>query len=429
MIDKPLAYRMRPEVLSEVLGQEKIISFLEKLIASESLLSMIFYGQPGTGKTTLARAFCKTYNINCISLNATIDNKSKMEEAFMEAIRFSPSIVIIDEIHRMDKGKQDILLPHLENGDFYLIGCTTANPLISINPAIRSRCRLLETESLSQQNVLEGLKRAVESPKGLDNRKKFSLDALTYLAKISSGDMRFAYNQLEAIALSYSKDHLITLEDAKEIANTPNYLSDKDEDNHYDTVSAFQKSIRGSEVDAAIYYLAKLLKTGDLEGTIRRLLVTAYEDVSLANPAAVDRCYHACQVAREVGLPEAQIPLSFTVCELALSPKSKATTLAIEKASDMVDEAPIQVRDYLRFTRANVLEKDAYPYNDWETLDYLEYLPEDLVGTTFYQIDEKRTGKYEKNLDEYWKTHHHPRVAGVENARRLAQSEKSRKKS
>ncbi len=429
MIDKPLAYRMRPEVLSEVLGQEKIISFLEKLIASESLLSMIFYGQPGTGKTTLARAFCKTYNINCISLNATIDNKSKMEEAFMEAIRFSPSIVIIDEIHRMDKGKQDILLPHLENGDFYLIGCTTANPLISINPAIRSRCRLLETEPLSEENVLQGLKKAIESPKGLDNRKKFSLDALTYLAKISSGDMRFAYNQLEAIALSYSKDHLITLEDAKEIANTPNYLSDKDEDNHYDTVSAFQKSIRGSEVDAAIYYLAKLLKTGDLEGTIRRLLVTAYEDVSLANPAAVDRCYHACQVAREVGLPEAQIPLSFTVCELALSPKSKATTLAIEKASDMVDEAPIQVRDYLRFTRANVLEKDAYPYNEWETLDYLEYLPEDLVGTTFYQIDEKRTGKYEKNLDEYWKTHHHPRVAGVENARRLAQSEKSRKKS
>ena len=255
MIDKPLAYRMRPEVLSEVLGQEKIISFLEKLISSESLLSMIFYGQPGTGKTTLARAFCKTYNINCISLNATIDNKSKMEDAFLEAIRFSPSIVIIDEIHRMDKGKQDILLPHLENGDFYLIGCTTANPLISINPAIRSRCRLLETESLSQQNVLQGLKRAIESPKGLDNRKKFSMDALTYLAKISSGDMRFAYNQLEAIALSYSKDHLITLEDAQEIANTPNYLADKDEDNHYDTVSAFQKSIRGSEVDAAIYIL------------------------------------------------------------------------------------------------------------------------------------------------------------------------------
>lgn len=429
MIDKPLAYRMRPDVLSEVLGQEKIISFLEKLIASESLLSMIFYGQPGTGKTTLARAFCKTYNINCISLNATIDNKNKMEEAFMEAIRFSPSIVIIDEIHRMDKGKQDILLPHLENGDFYLIGCTTANPLISINPAIRSRCRLLETEPLSQQNVLEGLKRAVESPKGLDHRKKFSLDALTYLARISSGDMRFAYNQLEAIALSYSKDHLITLEDAKEIANTPNYLSDKDEDNHYDTVSAFQKSIRGSEVDAAIYYLAKLLKTGDLEGTIRRLLVTAYEDVALANPAAVDRCYHACQVAREVGLPEAQIPLSFTVCELALSPKSKSATLAIEKASAMVDESPIQVRDYLRLTRANVLEKDAYPYNEWETLDYLEYLPDDLVGTTFYHIDEKRTGKYEKNLDEYWKAHHHPRVVGVENARHLAQSEKSKKKS
>ena len=417
MIEKPLAYRMRPENLSEVLGQVKIKNFLQKLIDSESLLSMIFYGPPGTGKTTLARAFGKTYNINTISLNAVMDNKTKMEQAFDEAIRFYPSIVIIDEIHRMDKGKQDILLPHLENGDFYLIGCTTANPLISLNPAIRSRCRLLETESLTEVEVNEGLNRAIHSPKGLSDRRKFDAGVTDYLARISAGDMRFAYNQLEAVALSFSINHTITLDDAKEIASTPNYLSDKDEDEHYDTVSAFQKSIRGSEPDAAIYYLAKLLKSGDLEGIIRRLTVTAYEDIGLANPAAVDRCYHACQVAREVGLPEAQIPLGFTVLELALSPKSKSAALAIEKATGMVDEKPIRVRDYLRLTRANVNPEDAYPYEEWDTLDYLEYLPDEMIGTHFYEIDESRTGKYEKNLDEYWKLHQHQRYIGVRNAR------------
>ncbi len=424
MIDKPLAYRMRPETLQEVLGQNKIKNFLNKLIESQSLLSMVFYGPPGTGKTTLAKAFGKTYGINTISLNAVIDNKSKMEQAFDEAIRFYPSIVIIDEIHRMDKGKQDILLPHLENGDFYLIGCTTANPLISLNPAIRSRCRLLETESLSESQVLEGLNRAVHSPNGLSDKRKFSPDSLSYLARISAGDMRFAYNQFEAVALSFSSTHEITLDDAKEIANTPNYLSDKDEDEHYDTVSAFQKSIRGSEPDAAIYYLAKLLKSGDLEGIIRRLTVTAYEDIGLANPAAVDRCYHACQVAREVGLPEAQIPLGFTVLELALSPKSKSAALAIEKASGMVDDKPIRVRDYLRLTRANVDSKDAYPYEEWDTLDYLEYLPDEMLGVKFYEIDESRTGKYEKNLDDYWKQHQHKRYVGVNNAREEAKKNK-----
>jgi putative ATPase len=427
MIEKPLAYRMRPEVLDEVIGQERIKSFLKKLIESNSLLSMIFYGPPGTGKTTLARAFGKTYNINTISLNAVIDNKSKMEQAFEEAIRFSPSIVIIDEIHRMDKGKQDILLPHLENGDFYLIGCTTANPLISLNPAIRSRCRLLETESLNEDQIQQGLERAITSQKGLSGRKSFSPEAISHLARISGGDLRFAYNQLEAIALGYSSSHTITLEDAKEIANMPNYLSDKDEDEHYDTVSAFQKSIRGSEVDAAIYYLAKLLKSGDLEGTIRRLEVLAYEDIGLGNPAAVDRCYHACEVARNVGMPEAQIPLSFTVCDLALSPKSKSTTLAIEAAMECVDDKPIRVRDYLRFTRANVQDEDLYPYNEWSTLDYLEYLPEELVGTTFYQCDENRTGKYEMNLSEYWKAHEHKRYPSVREARIAASQNKKRK--
>ena len=424
MIDKPLAFRMRPETLDEVLGQEKVKAFLARLIDSGSLLSMVFYGPPGTGKTTIAKAFAKTYGINSISLNAVLDNKAKMEQSFEEAMRFAPSIVIIDEIHRMDKGKQDILLPHLENGDFYLIGCTTANPLISLNPAIRSRCRLLETSSLSQEDVFTGLKRATTSPKGLDGKKQFDEEALHYLARISAGDMRFAYNQLEAVALSYSSGHLINLEDTKEIASMPNYLSDKDDDEHYDTVSAFQKSIRGSQPDAAIYYLAKLLKSGDLEGIIRRLTVTAYEDIGLANPAAVDRCYHACQVAREVGLPEASLPLSFTVLDLTLSPKSKSAATAIEEASAIIDDKPLRVRDYLRLSRANVSHQDAYPYTEWDTQEYLEYLPEEMVGKKFYQMDEDRTGKYERNLNDYWKQRSHPRYPSVRQARIHAKEKK-----
>lgn len=418
MFDKPLAFRMRPSNLNEVLGQNKIKSFLSNLIENNALVSMVFYGPPGTGKTTLAKAFANSCKCHFYNLNAVLDNKGKMEEVFSEAIRFFPSIVIIDEIHRMDKGKQDLLLPHLENGDFYLIGCTTANPLISLNPAIRSRTRLLETEPLSSNDILTALKRAVSSSNGLDNRRQFKEEALEYLSRISGGDLRFAYNQLEAISFSYPSSHIIDEEDVKSIITIPNYLSDKDEDEHYNTVSAFQKSIRGSEIDAAIYYLAKLLKSGDLEGTIRRLLVTAYEDIGLANPAAVDRCYHACEVAKEVGLPEAMIPLGFTVVELAGSPKSKSACLAIEKAMDTVSDQPLQVKDYLRFTRANVSDGNSYPYDDPKVWKYLEYLPDEIKDIVFYKPE--LSGKYERALAEYKKMNDVERTSDMMEAKRRA---------
>lgn len=418
MFDKPLAFQMRPNTMDEVLGQTKIKSFLSNLIDNNALVSMVFYGPPGTGKTTLAKAFSNSCKCHSFSLNAVLDNKSRMEEVFQEAIRFFPSIVIIDEIHRMDKGKQDLLLPHLENGDFYLIGCTTANPLISLNPAIRSRTRLLETEPLSSDDILIALKRAIVSKKGLDNRRRFNYSALVYLSRISGGDLRFAYNQLEAISFSYPSSHEIDEEDVKSIVTIPNYLSDKDEDEHYNTVSAFQKSIRGSEIDAALYYLAKLLKSGDLEGTIRRLLVTAYEDIGLANPAAVDRCYHACEVAKDVGLPEAMIPLGFTVVELAGSPKSKSACLAIEKAMDTVSDKPLQVKDYLKFTRANVEDGYSYPYDDSKVWKYLEYLPDELNDIVFYEPE--YTGKYEKAMAEYRKANEVKRTSNMMEAKRRA---------
>lgn len=425
MIDKPLAYRMRPNKLEGIIGQKKIVSFLNNLVSNQVLLSMIFYGNPGTGKTTLAKAFANTLNVYSIVLNAVMDNKAKMEKAFDEAIRFSPSIVIIDEIHRLDKGKQDLLLPHLENGDFFLIGCTTANPLISINPAIRSRTRLLETEPLTSDDIYIGLNRAITSSNGLNNTRKFEDEALRYISKISSGDLRFAYNQLEAISFSYPSSHLITLEDAKTIANIPNYLSDKDENEHYNTVSAFQKSIRGSDVNASIYYLAKLLKSGDLEGLIRRLKVTAYEDVGLANPQAVDRCYNACQVALDVGLPEAMIPLAFSVVELALSPKSKSACSAIENAMGNISEEPLDVRDYLKLNQPNISEDDSYPYDDSDVWELLKYLPKELDGVKFYNPE--TTGKYEKALAEnYERLNKINKTDDMKEAKRLARIKRSK---
>lgn len=419
MINKPLAYRMRPQTLEDVIGQTKIISFLKTLILNHALVSMVFYGPPGTGKTTLAKAFGKSFGINTISLNAVSDNKQVMQSAFEEAIRFEPSIVIIDEIHRLDKAKQDLLLPHLENGDFFLIGCTTANPLISLNPAIRSRTKLLETVSLTKEEIKEGIIRAIKAKEGLNSQSDFSIEAIDYLASISGGDMRFALNQLEVISLSYTKSHHVTLDDAKLISSAPNYLADLDGNEHYDTVSAFQKSIRGRDVDAAIYYLAKLLKAGDLEGCIRRLMVLAYEDIGLANPQAVDRCYQACQVALSVGLPEAMIPLGFSVIELALSPHSRSAAEAIEDAMSSVDEKPIRVKSYLRYNQPNVKTEDSYPYNSPDVWMHLEYLPEDIQGESFYHP--KTTGKYERALkEEYEKLKAIQRTGNMQEAKLLA---------
>jgi len=422
-MNKPLAYRMRPKDLDGVLGQTKLVSFLRNLLENDALLSMVFYGPPGTGKTTIAEAFARSCHANSVRLNAVTDNKARMEQAFGEAIRFSPSIVIIDEIHRLDKAKQDLLLPHLENGDFYLIGCTTANPLISLNPAIRSRARLLETIPLTKAEILSGLKKAVRAPEGLDSRRNFDEGALEYLAGIAGGDLRFAYNQLEAVALSYPASHTITAEDAKSVSPSANYYADRDGDEHYDTVSALQKSIRGSDVNAALYYLGKLLKSGDLEGLVRRLIVTAYEDVGLGNPPAVDRCYNACQTALMVGLPEAQIPLAFTVVDLALSPKSKSATLAIEDVMAQIDESPVQVRSYLKLKRVGVPEPEAYDYSDPVLWRHLVYLPEGLEDKVFYRP--WTSGKYERALKEQYEKYSSLKKAdSVPEARILAQEEK-----
>ena len=325
-MQQPLAFRIRPNSIEEIIGQEHLIgknSILYNSIKEKIPLSFILYGTPGTGKTTIAIAYASSIHLPYISLNAVTSNKKDLEDAINLAKKNPPYILIIDEVHRINKDKQDILLPFIEDGTIYLIGATTANPYISINKAIRSRTHLLEVKKLSYDEIVLGLKNAISSPKGLNNSIKVDDEILTYIAKSSNGDFRFALNYLEIISLSF-KNEEITLDKVKSIVKVTNIQLDKNEDDHYNAVSALQKSIRGSDVNASLYYLARLCAANDLDSIARRLLVTAYEDIGLANPNLCMRTKIAIDSAKEVGFPEAVIPLGDVVIELALSPKSKA---------------------------------------------------------------------------------------------------------
>ncbi len=293
--NQPLAYRMRPQSIEEILGQEHITGkgrLLRRMVDARKLSSMILYGPPGTGKTSIARAIAGSTDTSFKMLNAVVNNKKDMEIAVEEAKISGQLIVIMDEVHRLDKTKQDFLLPHLEKGLIILIGATTANPYHAINPAIRSRSQIFELRPLSEENVKTALKRAVENKENGLGKMPIAVDeeALNHLATASGGDLRAALNALELASLSTPQNENgeipITLEAAEECIQKKSFTHDKDGDGHYDVLSAFQKSIRGSDVDAALHYLARLVEAGDLVSIGRRLIVTAYEDIGLANPQA-----------------------------------------------------------------------------------------------------------------------------------------------
>lgn len=402
-MNAPLAYRVRPHTLDDIIGQKHLVGedgFLRHLVEANTLVSMIFYGPPGSGKTTLAEAFSRSMDAHLIKLNAVTSNKKEMEAAIEESRLFPHPIIIMDEVHRLSKDKQDLLLPFIESGTIYLIGATTANPYIAINPAIRSRCHLLEVKPLTQKEIIEGIHRVIELPNGLNNMYTFSDEAVATIARLASGDMRFAMNLVEVATLGSKKMH-IEKSDIDAITKIPNYLMDQDENGHYDAVSALQKSIRGSDVDAALYYLARLCAAGDLESIERRLLVTAYEDIGLANPQAVTRCATALESARKVGFPEAVIPLGFTVCDLALSPKSKVACNAIHKAMDVATSSPLDVMDYLKLTPVNVQEEDKYPYDRPDIWEKIQYLPELIKNMQFYEPSDHSS--YERALNENYR--------------------------
>ena len=399
----PLAFSARPKSLDEVIGQKHLVgkdSFLMKSVEKKIPFSMIFFGPPGTGKTTIAEAYAKSLNIHFVSLNAVTANKKDLEMAVDEAKIWRPCILIMDEVHRLDKTKQDYLLPYVENGTFTLIGATTANPYVSLSRAIRSRCKILEVYSLKDEDIVEGLRRAISLPEGLDGKASFTDDALAFIAKLSGGDMRFALNILEESYVQFGDEGKIGLKEVQSINSVPNYAMDKDEEEHYDSVSALQKSIRGQDVDAALYYLARLCIAGDLDSIKRRLLVTAYEDIGLGNPNAVMRAQMAIMAAEQVGFPEAVIPLGDAVIDLCLSPHSRAGDESISEAMRFAESQPFRVQDYLKLTPVSLKEEDKYPYDRPDLWKHIQYLPDEFADMQFYKP--QNVSMYEKTLNQYY---------------------------
>ena len=401
-IMKPLAFRLRPKRISDIIGQSHLVGengVLTNSINTHTMMSVIFYGEPGCGKTTISEAYANSMNVHYVKLNAATCNKKDIEDAIAEAKLFKETFIILDEVHRLNKDKQDILLPYIEDGTVYLLGCTTQNPYMVINKAIRSRCYLLEVKPLTNEEIVIGLRRAIESKDGLNKSLEISDEGLEYIAKMTAGDMRYALNFLDVINIS-KKSKKVELKEIKEILKVPNWQMDEDENEHYDSVSALQKSIRGSDVDAALYYLARLCIVEDLQSIKRRLLVIAYEDIGLANPQAVDRVHNAIAAAEAVGFPEAIIPLGFAICDLALSPKSKAANNSIHKAIDFAKEHPMDVQDYLKLTPVNVQDEDKYPYDRPDLWAKIQYLPELIKNERFFEMNENTSSSYEKALNE-----------------------------
>ena len=389
-----LANKMRPKNLDEVIGQKHLIGkdkVLTNLVSHNKIFSMILYGRPGIGKTSIASALINELNIRSKFLNAATNNKADFDIAIEEAKMYGEMILVIDEIHRMNKDKQDILLPHIESGLIILIGLTTSNPYHKINPAIRSRCVIYELKELEEKDIIEGLKRAEKYLPDL----KIDDETLKYIALLSSGDFRSALNTLEITY--YACNHgSITIDDVKKINNKPVFFHDKNEDGHYEVLSAFQKSIRGSDVDAALHYLARLIVAGDLDSIYRRMSVIAYEDIGLANPGIGPKVMAAIEAAELVGLPEARIPLAEVVTEMALSPKSNSTLLAIDAAISDINKG------LSGHIPKHIIEGSpdyVYPHNFKNDYVYQEYLPDKLKNKKYYI---KKDNKYEVNLNRIY---------------------------
>jgi len=307
------------------------------------------------------------------------------------------NIVIVDEIHRLNKDKQDLFLSFVEDNKFILIGLTTQNPYFSINPALRSRVLLLECKPLDNQQIIDFLKLTVKSEKGLANKYKVDDKTLEFIAQKANGDLRLALNFLEMGSM-LSDTNEITIESLAENLSKSALINDKDGDGIYDLMSAFQKSIRGSDVQAALYYLGLLISADDLDALERRLIVTAYEDIGLANPAVVQKTLNAINCSRLVGFPEARIILANVVIELALSPKSKSAILAIDKVLDQIKKQAYPMPGYLKLTPVNMAEEEKYDYGGYDYWHKIQYLPSQLKDIEFYKPWD--TSKYERMLKE-----------------------------
>ncbi|MCI6931594.1 MAG: replication-associated recombination protein A [Tenericutes bacterium] len=387
-----LANDIRPIKLNDVYGQNHLIGegkILTNLVKNKKLFSMIFYGNPGCGKTSIANALVNELNMPYRMLNAVMNKKTDFDIVIEEAKMNGQMILIIDEIHRMNKDKQDILLPYLENGKIIMIGLTTSNPYHSINPAIRSRCQIFEVKSLKPEDIVKILIKAKDNLEGI----QIDNNCLNIISSSSNGDVRSALNLLE-MAYYSSTDHIITEDVLKSINAKPIIYIDKNDDNYYNSISALQKSIRGSDVDAAVYYLGVLLEAQDLDIIFRRLSVIAYEDIGLANPSIGPKLDAAINAATRVGFPECIIPLSEIVIEMALSPKSNSAYLAIDKALTTIRTKNCgSVPKHIHTNSKDYL----YPHNYKNSWVKQQYLPDNIKNEKFYY---PKNNAYENNLNK-----------------------------
>lgn len=401
-MEKPLALKLAPNNLDEVIGQTHLIGkdkVLTNLANNKKIFSMILYGRPGIGKTSIVNALVKQLGVKYRFLNATINNKHDFDVVVEEAKMYDGMVLIMDEIHRLNKDKQDLLLPQLESGLITLIGLTTSNPFHAINPAIRSRCQLFELLPLTDEDIVKGLQRAVKSEylSGIE----IDDESIDYIAKVSNTDLRYAYNLLE-VAYYSTSDKKVNLEVLKKINNKPAFFHDKNEDGHYDVLSAFQKSIRGSDVDAALHYLARLIEAGDLDSIYRRMSVICYEDIGLANPSMGPKVMAAIHASELLGLPEARIPLAEVVVELALSPKSNSSHLALDKAIEDVKTGRCgNVPNHIKTSSPDY----KYPHDYPNHYVVQQYLPDNLKNKKYYipcdnSKNEKVLKQIKENLDK-----------------------------
>ena len=423
--EAPLASRMRPTTLEEVVGQEHIIGkgkLLYRAIKADKLSSVLFYGPPGTGKTTLAKVIAHTTSAEFMQINATSAGKKDMEEVVQNAknnagMYGKKTILFVDEIHRFNKGQQDYLLPFVEDGTIILIGATTENPYFEVNGALLSRSIIFELKPLSVENIMTLLRQAInDKEKGLGAYDAvMNEETMELLAQISDGDARMALNAVELSVLSTDRSEdgkiHITREIIEECIQKRVVRYDKTGSNHYDTISAFIKSMRGSDPDAAIYYLARMLYAGeDIKFIARRIMICASEDVSNADPMALVVATSASQAIERVGMPEAQIILAQAASYVASAPKSNSAVNAISAAMETVKNESIStIPPHLQDAHYKSAEKLGHGIGYKYAHDYpnhyvkQQYLPDELVGRTFYEPTEQG---YEKKIKEYFERIH-----------------------
>ena len=420
--ESPLASRLRPTTLDEVVGQQHIVGkdkLLYRAIKADKLSSIIFYGPPGTGKTTLAKVIANTTSAEFMQINATSAGKKDMEEVVAAAknnqgMYGKKTILFIDEIHRFNKGQQDYLLPFVEDGTIILIGATTENPYFEVNPALLSRSVIFELKKLSTDDIRTLLLRAVnDTEKGMGSyHAQVDDDALEFLADMANGDARAALTAIELgiLTTDRSEDGIIhiTLDVASECIQKRVINYDKTGDNHYDTISAFIKSMRGSDPDAAVYYLARMLYAGeDVKFIARRIMILASEDIGNADPQALQVAVAAAQAVERLGMPEARIVLAQAVTYMASAPKSNSAINAIDKAMRVVQETktppvPVHLQDAHYKSAGKLGHGKGYKYAHDYKNHYVkqQYLPDGLTGEVFYEPSENG---YEQQIRAYYK--------------------------